>query len=132
MKLEQAQATELALIAANNSFEERHPTVSRPEWALRSITQSTRFTEHGTIEVSYKVECKVPLEPNQAWEKSSSGLRLIETDFASGKRSVVLTRDPGKFIELFRVVFHIANRNSEVILDVDFGTIDPRQIELWK
>jgi hypothetical protein len=129
LNLKEAMAIERAVAAANALLEQHHPQATRPSWFASSVAQSARMAG-AKVEVRHRVERMVPLKPNQAWEESATGPRLIETDATTGQRRVLLTRDPGEFIDLFTVVFEPESGAVTVTEDCDFAAIDPAEIEV--
>lgn len=129
MTRRQTRAIEAAVAAAEAALEARHPAASRPAWFERSVAQSVRVPADDTVEVRYRAERKVPLKPDQAWEDSPDGRRLIETDANTGMRYVVITRDTGEFLDLFTVVFDIPTGAIDIVVDADLDAIDPEGIE---
>lgn len=129
MNFQQARAIQAAVVAAEAALEERHPAAVRPAWFAHCVAQSARMSGEHEVTVSYRAERKVPLKPNQAWETSPTGPRLVETDETTGERLIVITRDTDQFIDLFKAVFDVSTGEIDIVVDTDLQAFDPEVIE---
>jgi len=128
MTPQQARDLEAAVAAAAAALEARHPVASRPAWFNACVFQSTRRSADDKVEVRYAAERKLPLERNYTWEDSPTGPRLIKIDEATGRRTVVITRDTGEFIDLFTAVFDPCTGAIEIVTDT-IGATSPEELE---
>ncbi|MEZ4247297.1 MAG: hypothetical protein R3B99_03545 [Polyangiales bacterium] len=89
-----------------------------------------RRVDSHQIEVSYRVERVVPLEPGFFWEELPTGRMLMRVDEETGKKWVVLTLDTDSFVDVFKVVFDVETRSLRVAVDEDLRLMNPEQLVL--
>lgn len=123
---------DIAFTLGSEHFSLRHPRAGWPSWFEAVAVPGVSKKPDGKCTFSITIPLAGRLAPNQSWEEIRGHKALVQTDAATGKRSVVLSMAPKAVIRVFEAVIDPGTESIEVQYEISPAAITiPPDCYFW-